>query len=186
MQNLPPAQQAAYKLTLLGPNQDIDFAVALDDEDFSDSGGCTREAVSQVFTPDQLTGNYVNPKDVLVEQDPRMRDAQDQWAKCMQDQGYNYKEDGDIVDDFKKRLGALLQPDEDPAELTGNRLDKLHAMQADEVKLSLVELDCKEKFLDPAEQASRPTSSATRCTDRWPAGLSRRGLAPAIGRPEVT
>jgi hypothetical protein len=151
MAALPPAQRTAYQLTLVGPNKEANFPFALDDEDFSDTGGCTREAVSQVFTPEQLTGGYVNPKDGLLDQDSRMREARDKWANCMQDQGFPYKDDGDIVDDFKKRLGALVG-EGDPAELTGDRLDKLHAMQADEIRVSLVELDCKEKFLDGTEK----------------------------------
>lgn len=152
MNALPPAQKTAYQMTLLGPNKDANFAFAFDEEDFSDTGGCTREAVSQVFTPDQLTGTYVNPKDELLDNDPRMRDARNKWSSCMQDQGLPYKDDdGSIIDDFKKRLEALTGGD-DPAELTGDRLDKLHAMQADEIKAAVASEDCRAKFVDATEQ----------------------------------
>ena len=153
MESLPPAQRTAYQHTLYGPNKDGNFAFALDEEDFEASGGCTREAVSQVFTPEELTGAYVNPKDLLVDQDPRMRQARDNWVACMRDQGYNYKKDqGDVIEDFKKRLAALLQgSDEDPATLTGERAEKLRALQADEIKVSVADLDCQIKHVNAAE-----------------------------------
>lgn len=149
---LAPAEKTAYEQTLFGPNKDANFAFAFDEEDFSETGGCTRQAVSQVFTPEQLTGSYSNPKDVMLDQDPRMREARDKWTACMQDQGYPYKDDQDaIIEDFKKRLEDLTQGD-DPTELTGERLDKLHAMQADEIKVSLADLDCQVKYVDDVEQ----------------------------------
>lgn len=151
---LPPAQRTAYELTLVGPNKEGNFAFALDEEDFDATGGCTREAVSQVFTPEQLTGGYVNPKDVLVDQDPRMRKARDDWTACMQAQGYNYRDDaGTVIDDIKARLDAILQgSDEDPTSLTGERAEQLRALQADEIKVSLVDLDCQEKYVNAIEQ----------------------------------
>lgn len=155
IEGLPPAQRTAYELTLLGPNKEEgNFAFALDEEDFDATGGCTREAVSQVFTPDQLTGNYVNPKDVLVEQDPRIRQAQDKWTTCMQDQGYPYKDDqGSIIEDFQKRLAVLLEgSDQDPQDLIGERLQQLKALQADEIKVALVDMDCQIKHVNAVEQ----------------------------------
>ena len=148
MESLPAADREAYELTLLGPARDSDFAFTLDDEDFSSTGGCTREAVAQVFTPEQLEGTYVNPKDVLVEQDPRVIEAQNNWTTCMHDQGYNYKDDQDVImEEYEERLDALLDGD-DPATLTGERLDALHAMQAEEIKVSLADKTCEERYTD--------------------------------------
>jgi hypothetical protein len=150
MDSLPEAQKAAYEMTLLGPVKEANFAFALDDEDFSDTGGCTREAVSQVFTPDQLTGTYQNPKDVVLDQDPRMAEALVKWSNCMQDQGYQYKDGDQIIDEFKTKFENLIKSD-DPATLTGERLDRLHALQADEIKVSLVDLDCDDRLVRPIE-----------------------------------
>ena len=148
MESLSAADREAYELTLLGPARDSDFAFTLDDEDFSSTGGCTREAVAQVFTPEQLEGTYVNPKDVLVEQDPRVIEAQNNWTTCMHDQGYNYKDDQDVImEEYEERLDALLDGD-DPATLTGERLDALHAMQAEEIKVSLADKTCEERYTD--------------------------------------
>jgi hypothetical protein len=148
MEGLSDADREAYEFTLLGPARDSDFAFTLDDEDFSSTGGCTREAVAQVFTPEQLEGTYVNPKDVLVEQDPRIIEAQNNWTTCMHEKGYNYKDDQDVImEEYEERLDALLDGD-DPATLTGERLDALHAMQAEEIKVSLADKDCEERYTD--------------------------------------
>jgi hypothetical protein len=152
MEGLPEADREAYELTLFGPGRDSDFAFTLDDEDFSGTGGCTREAVSQVFTPEQLEGTYVNPKDVLVEQDRRIIEAQDNWTTCMHEKGYNYKDDQDVImEEYQERLDALLDGD-DPATLTGERLDALHAMQAEEITVSLADKDCEERYTDAVFQ----------------------------------
>ncbi|MDN5853038.1 MAG: hypothetical protein L0K86_09360 [Actinomycetia bacterium] len=143
-----PADRVAYELTLFGEGRDSDFAFTLDEEDFSATGGCTREAVSQVFAPEQLTGTYVNPKDALVAQDPRITAAEDAWTSCMQAAGYNYKGDqGVIIEDFQQRLDALAKKD-DPETLTGERLEALRALQAEEIKVSLADLDCQVKYTD--------------------------------------
>src|SRR3982074_692802 len=61
---LSPADQVAYNRTLLG-GADVNstFAVALEIEDLSRTGGCTRKAASEVFKPDQLKASHYNPQD---------------------------------------------------------------------------------------------------------------------------
>jgi hypothetical protein len=148
MEALSPADRTAYELTLFGEQRDSDFAWTLDEEDFSRTGGCTREAVAVVFTPEQLEGTYLNPKDVLVQEDPRVAAAQANWEKCMRDAGYNYTVDQDsIIEDYQKRLDALTEGD-DPETLTGARLDALHTLQAEEIKVSLADRDCQAKYTD--------------------------------------
>lgn len=148
IQRLPEPERVAYELTLFGEQPDSDFAFALDEEDFSATGGCTREAVAQVFTPEQLEGTYINPKDVLVAEDPRIKEAERNWTQCMQEHGYRYQADQDaIIEDYEQRLAALLQGDE-PETLTGARLEQLHALQAQEIQVSLADLDCQERYTD--------------------------------------
>lgn len=145
---LPAADRVAYELTLFGEALDSDFAFTLDEEDFSATGGCTREAVAQVFTPDQLLGTYVNPKDVLVAEDPRVIEAQEDWTACMREHGYDYTDDQDaIIEDYEQRLEVLLEGD-DPATLTGERLAALHELQAQEIAVSLADLDCQIRYTD--------------------------------------
>ena len=72
---LSPADQVAYNRALFGKNTDATFAVGLDTEDFSRCGGCTLKAIEKVFEPEQLKTTYSNPKDVLIDKDPRMKAA---------------------------------------------------------------------------------------------------------------
>lgn len=146
--SLPERDREAYSRTLWGEDPRADFVFAFDEEDFSSTGGCTRKAVAQVFTPAQLKGTYVNPKDVLVESDPRIIEAEDKWTKCMRDAGYDYEDDQDeIIEDYEERLDELAG-DDDPATLTGSRAAALHRLQQEEIAVSLVDLDCQIKYTD--------------------------------------
>lgn len=145
---LSEADQEAYNRTLFGDDPNKDFVFTLDEEDFSETGGCTRKAVAAVFTPEQLKGTYVNPKDVLVDNDPRIVKARAAWSKCMRAAGYDYLEDQDeIIEDFQDRLDELLDGDA-PTELTGERAAELKKLQQEEIAASLADLDCQLKHTD--------------------------------------
>ncbi len=146
--SLPEADRAAYSRTLWGDDPRQDFVFALDEEDFSRTGGCTRKAVEQVFTPEQLRGAYVNPKDELVDSDPRIVEARENWSKCMEKRGYEYEEDQDeIIEEYQERLDKLLDGD-DPASLTGSSAEALRKLQEQEIAVSLADLECQIKHTD--------------------------------------
>jgi hypothetical protein len=145
---LSEADKVAYSRTLFGGNPNADFAFTLDEEDFSPTGGCTREAVTQVFTRAQLKGTYVNPKDVLFESDPRIVAAHKRWSECMHEYGYEYEHDQDeIIEELQDRLDELTQGD-DPRTLTGDRARALRKLQQEEIAVSLADLDCQIKHTD--------------------------------------
>ena len=147
-QSLPESDREAYSRTLWGDSPDVDFVFAFDEEDFSDTEGCTREAVSQVFTEKQLKGTYVNPKDVLVENDPRIIEAQDRWTECMRDAGYDYEDDQDvIIEEYEDRFAKLVG-DDDPTTLQGPRAAALRKLQQEEIEVALVDLECQLKHTD--------------------------------------
>jgi hypothetical protein len=148
MKSLPESDQEAYDRNLFGENRNADFAFTLDEEDFSETGGCTRKAVAAVFTPGQVDGTFVNPKDVLIDSDKRIVAAAKEWSKCMRGHGYNYKEDQDeIIDEYGERLEKLVG-DGDPETLTGERAAALRKLQAEEVAVSMADLDCEIKHTD--------------------------------------
>jgi hypothetical protein len=150
--SLPEASRVAYNRTLFGRNTHANFVFALDEEDFSKTGGCTRKAVAQVFTPDQVKGTFVNPKDVLVDSDKQFIAARRAWSKCMRAAGYDYLEDQDeIIEDFEERLDELLDGDE-PQSLTGARAEELKALQQEEIAVALADLDCQIKYTDNVEE----------------------------------
>ena len=141
--DLSEADQVAYERTLYGEGADATFGIGLDDEDFSGTGGCTRDAVDAMFEPDQVSGEFVNPKDILVESDPRVVAANEQWRNCMLTDGYDYPEQDAIIEDYEERLDALLDGAE-PDELNSVKQDQLASLQAEEITVALKDLECQE------------------------------------------
>jgi hypothetical protein len=150
--SLPPSEQDAYFQTLFGDDWHADFAFTFDEEDFSSTGGCTRKAVAQVFTKEQVRGTYVNPKDVLLDRDPRIIGARRNWSRCMHERGYEYEGDQDeIIEEYEEALEDLLDGD-DPASLNGERARELKSLQQDEIAVSLADLDCQIAYTDDIER----------------------------------
>jgi hypothetical protein len=148
IEGLSEADKAAYDRTLYGEDPDATFAFTFDEEDFSSTGGCTRKAVEQVFTKEQLSENYQHPKDILIEKDPRVMEANANWVACMQAHGYDgYLDQDEIIEEFEERFDALVG-DQDPRTLTGAKLQELKQMQREEIAISLADLDCQIKHLD--------------------------------------
>lgn len=148
--NLSPADQVAYNRTLLGENTDATFAVAIETEDLTRTGGCTRRAIEQVFTPEQLTTTYVNPKDALIEQDPRMIAAIAEFGQCMRDAGFDYNLEREIEPDLRRRVqeitgGAPIE------SLSEDARAALAALQEEERALAIVTFRCEDRILDPVE-----------------------------------
>lgn len=145
---LSPPDRVAYRFALLGEHQDATFAVTLDNEDFSQVDGCTGDAVGQVFDTAQLSATYLNPKDVLVEQDPRVITATEKWSSCMRGAGFDYANPNAGESDIRERLRLLLdgQP---PQGLDPGRQARLVDLQGEEKALARADLDCATKVLDP-------------------------------------
>lgn len=146
--SLSPTDQEAYNHTLFGDNPDMTFAWTLDEEDFSETGGCTRQGVAAAFTARQLAGTYVNPKDVLVDSDERIVKAVDAWVQCMHQAGYDgYGDQDEIMEELGDRLDELLDG-EDPRSLTRVRTRALERLQSEEVAASMADLACEIKHTD--------------------------------------
>lgn len=142
-EGLSEADKEAYDRNMWGEDPNETFAWAFDEEDFSSTGGCTRKAVEQVFTQEEIKGTYVNPKDIAVENDPRVIAAKAAWKKCMEAKGYEgYEDQDEIIEEFEKRLEELAG-EEDPEELEGAQLDRLKALQKEEIEASLADVNCE-------------------------------------------
>lgn len=146
--SLSKPDKAAYNRTLFGENPEMTFVWALDEEDFSETGGCTRKGAAAAFTPKQMSGSFENPKDVLVESDPRIVKAVDAWVECMRQAGYEgYRDQDEIMEELGEKLDELLDGD-DPRSLTGARAAALKRLQAEEVAASMADLACEIKHTD--------------------------------------
>ena len=154
-QSLSPADQVAYSHTLFGEHPDATFAVALETEDFSRTGGCTRSAIEQTFSAEQFSATYLNPFDALVEQDPRMIAASGEFADCLRAAGFDYNFEREIEPDLRKRLDAVT--DGLPFEsLSSDARAALVELQTYERSLAAVAVNCEARFLDPvANQVER-------------------------------
>jgi hypothetical protein len=149
--DLSTADQAAYNRALLGENTDATFAVALEAEDFSRTGGCTRSAIEQVFAPEQLTITYANPLDALVEQDPRMIAAFGEYSDCIREAGFDYSHPEQIEADFRSRVDAITSGD--PLEsLSADARAALTELQGEERAVASVAFACEEEILTPVEE----------------------------------
>lgn len=149
-QSLSPADQVAYNRALLGENTDATFAVALETENFSRIGGCTRQAIEQAFTPEQLQTTYLNPKDALIEQDPRMIAALAEFADCVRAAGFDYSSEREVEPDLKKRLYAITNGA--PLEaLSAEARTALTKLQEEERAIAVAVYHCEARVLEPVE-----------------------------------
>jgi hypothetical protein len=147
-QSLSPADQVAYSHTLFGEHPDATFAVALETEDFSRTGGCTRSAIEQFFTPEQMNATFINPFDALVDQDPRMVAANAEFAGCLRTAGFEYNHEKEIEPDIRKKLDAITGGA--PLEaLSSDARAALTKLQVYERALAAATLDCERRYLDP-------------------------------------
>jgi hypothetical protein len=153
--NLSPADQVAYSHTLFGEHPDATFAVALETEDFSRTGGCTRSGIEKHFTPEQMNASYFNPFDALVEKDPRMVAANTEYSSCLHSAGFEYGHERDIEPDLRKKLDTITggQPLE---SLSSEARSSLIELQNYERSLASAATDCERQHLDPvADQVER-------------------------------
>lgn len=146
--NLSPAEQVSYNRALLGDYPEVTFAVGLEIEDFSATGGCTRQAIEQVFTPEQLRTNYLNPIDAAIDKDPRMIAALGKYADCMRSEGFSYSHEKEVEPDIRRRLREVTQGQ--PVQLLSAEASrKLSDLQDYERALARIAVYCEEAVLDP-------------------------------------
>ncbi|MEO8117884.1 MAG: hypothetical protein ABI606_01005 [Rhodoferax sp.] len=150
---LSAADQVAYSRALFGQNPDATFATSLERENFARAGGCTRKAVEQIFTPEQLAASYYNPKDEQINRDPRMKAALRKYADGMRKLGFDYTHPDQIEADVRKRLDALTQGQSIPADrLSAEQRTALRALQDYERRVAKKNLELVEALIDPVEE----------------------------------
>ncbi len=152
-QNLSPADQVAYNRVLLGENTDATFAVGLETENFSRTGGCTRKAIEQVFQPEQLKATYYNPKDALINKDPRMKAALRKYAAEMRKAGFEYNHPDEVETDVRERLDALTAGGTIPVDkMSLEQLTALGELQDYERRVAVKNFELQEEVFDPVEE----------------------------------
>src|SRR5215510_6775069 len=151
--SLSPADQVAYNRALLGEDVSATFAVALEIEDLSRTGGCTRKAISEVFKPEQLKSSYYNPQDALINKDPRMKAALGFWGREMKKAGFAYTHPDDIEPDLRNRLNALTEGGKLLAtKMSPDQRAALRKLQDFERAVAVKSFKMKEEVLEPVEE----------------------------------
>ncbi len=151
--SLSPANQAAYNRALLGQNPDATFVIGLERENFSRTGGCTRDAIKQVFTSEQMAASYYNPKDALINKDPRMKAALRKFSTEIRKLGYDYNHPDEIEPDVRKRLDILSQGGTVPVEkMSVEQQAALKALQDFERRVAVKSHELIEKIVKPVEE----------------------------------
>ena len=150
--NLSPTGRVAYNRALFGENADATFALALDKENFSRTGGCTRKAVEQVFKPEQLKGTYYSPKDALINKDPRMKAALRKYASEMRKAGFQYNHPDEVEPDLWDRLAAITNGGTIPVEnMSAEQRTALKTLQDYERKVYAHSRRLDEEIIEPVE-----------------------------------
>jgi hypothetical protein len=153
---LSPADQVAYNRALLGELGNPTFAMALEHETLWQTGACTRKAVEQVFKPDQLTTTYVNPHDVLLNKDPRMKAAAASYAAEMKKAGYDFTHPDEVEPHVRERLAAITDNGRLAVEkLSTEQAEALKKLQDYERAVATISIRLHEKIIDPVEERIR-------------------------------
>lgn len=149
---LPPSDQVAYNRALLGSNLNVTFAVALETEDFSGCGGCTRTAIAQVFKPEQMTATYYNPTDALVYRDPRIKSALRYYALEMRKAGFSFSQPDEAENHIRQRLAAITEGGTlTPAAMSPEQRAALKELQTFELRAAAKNRELKVAIFDPLE-----------------------------------
>lgn len=151
--NLSPASQVAYNRALLGQNVDETFAIGLERENFSRTGGCTLESIKRVFSPEQLAASYYNPKDAIVNKDPRMKAALRKFAAEMRKNGYDYNHPDEVGPDVRKRLTTLTRGGTiSVQQMSPEQMAAFKALQDYERRVAVKNYELSEKIFKPVEE----------------------------------
>lgn len=151
--NLSPADQVAYNRALFGENNSATFAVALEIEDFSRCGGCTRKAIEQVFKPEQMKATHYNPQDALINNDRRMKTALRFYASEMRKAGFEYNHPDEVEPDIRARLAALTSGGTIPVDrMSAEQRANLKKLQDYERRVALKTFKLQDEVLGPVEE----------------------------------
>ena len=163
--SLSAADRAAYDRALGGDNPGVTFAEAVDAGDFSELGGCTKEASDASFGGAAILNSLVERLDGLDEriiQDQRMVQANEKWSACMQEKGYRYEEPDAIDEDLNERFTGDRRRRHQAGHArrcpSGASFDRaaLTALQQEEVRIANADLDCEKQEIEPVEREVRP------------------------------
>jgi hypothetical protein len=167
---LGPAERRAYDRALSGGKPEQTFFRAADTGDFSQLGGCTKQAADRLFGGGELLAALQRKMDQLDEavlQDQRMVRAYEAWTSCMRAKtGETFEDSEDVELEIQQRLANLVGPlpsgESAPGEFAGHkpkrRVDAraLAELRRTEVEFAKADGTCEEEHLEPVEEVVEP------------------------------
>jgi len=158
------ADRAAFDRALYGERADASLFEALDAGDFTRLGGCSREAVVEVFGGPEVVRSLQTALDELdqrVASDPRMVPAVEAWSACMGAAGYDLAAPQEVDTTLAARLEAIVGPPERSGAVVDYDRDALAALQRDEVAIIAADISCEEEHLAPVEDKVQAVAEET-------------------------
>lgn len=165
--NLSPADLRAYDQALSGGRPDQTFFVAVDTGDFSQLGGCTKQAAELALGGDELLNTVQRLLDDLEEskaQDQRRVRAQEAFQRCMRERtGESYQDSEAVEADVLTRLDAIVGGGLPEGELAPGALASeqpsagydqaaLARLRELERKLARADRACEEQHIEGVEE----------------------------------
>ena len=160
---LGQADLAAYDRALSGGKPEQTFLLAVDTGDFTELGGCTKQATDQAFGGTALLQTLQRKLDELDDSilaDQRVVHATEAWRACMKAaSGEEYEDDESVEDGIRQRfeqiVGSVVPPGEVAPAGTQVDMAALRKLQQDELDLFNKSFTCETKHIDPVETKVR-------------------------------
>ena len=96
---------------------------------------------------------YYNPKDALINNDPRMQAALRSYATAMREAGFDYNHPDEVESDVRERLMALTNGGSILLDqMTAEQLSALEELQDYELRVAAKNLELQEELFDPVEE----------------------------------
>jgi hypothetical protein len=129
------------------------LAIALEIENFARCGGCTLKAIEQVFEPEQLKATYYNPKDAIINNDPRMKAALREFSEEMREEGFDYNHPDEVETDIRNRLAEITGGETIPVEqMTPEQQAALKKLHEYEKRVAVISFELQEEIFEPVEE----------------------------------
>lgn len=165
---LSAAELRAYEVALLGyASSEIDLSSGepirvstgqpVSQEDWVEmaSGGCQAQAYEQAFDlrTGQITtrfiesiGTKLSDMEAAFRADQRFVDLQDDWVRCMADEGYDYRSREDILAHLEQMYGAVPVDRSGDDPVSAEVLARVEEVKAAEVELAVADWRCSAGF----------------------------------------
>jgi hypothetical protein len=166
-QSLGVADRRAYDQALSGGQPEQTFYLAVDTGDFSQLGGCTKQATDALFGGTELLTTLQRKLDELddaILADQRMVRAGEAWTRCMRAAtGGTYEDSEAVEDEIRKQFEAIVGTPLPPGQVAPEGsydTAALAELQRREVELSDHDVQCEHEHITPVETVVRAEKEA--------------------------